>query len=151
MPDSKEHSEEQLTLESRLSEIAKVSNWTQFLASRHAIPKNVLLAIDLCLEEVIANIISHGYGGAANHSMTVSFAMPTEGHFVFVVEDDAPPFNPLEAPELPPLNRREEIRAGGQGIRLLRRFADTLDYEPRRPGNRLRMGFLASSSLVCEE
>ena len=146
-----EHTEERLTLRSRLSEIANVASWTKQLALRHAIPGNVHFAIDLCLEEVISNIILHGYGGAADRSLIVRFTMPREGHFVFVVEDDAPPFDPLNGPELPPLNPREEMRVGGQGIRLLRRFADTFEYEPMRTGNRLRMSFSAAGSVVRAE
>ncbi len=33
------------------------------------------------------------------------------------------------------------MRVGGQGIRLLRHFADLLEYEPISTGNRLRIGF----------
>lgn len=143
---AKENSVEQLTLESRIAELAKVSNWTQSLASRHAIPENVHFGIDLCLEEVIANVISHGYGGSGDHTLAIMFERPMDGRFVFVVEDNAPPFNPLEAPELPPLDPDGEIRVGGQGIRLLRRFADTLDYEACQHGNRLRIGFFSSGA-----
>ena len=35
----------------------------------------------------------------------------------------------------------EEIRIGGQGLRLLRGFAHTLEYEQTAKGNRLRIEF----------
>src|ERR1700674_5802162 len=95
---STKHTEERLALQSRLSEIAQLSPWIGRLASRHAIPGNVQFAINLCLEEAISNIICHGYGGQANRSVIVRFTMPRERHFVFVVEDEAPRFNPLEKP-----------------------------------------------------
>jgi serine/threonine-protein kinase RsbW len=133
-----------LEISSRPSEIGRVHAWTEILASRHAIPENLRFAIDLCLEEVLANVIQHGYGRAADRSMIVRFLIPQEGSFVFVVEDEGPRFNPLEAPELPALSPQGEIRIGGQGIRLLRRFADTLEYEPTSRGNRLSIGFSTS-------
>jgi anti-sigma regulatory factor (Ser/Thr protein kinase) len=73
--------------------------------------------------------------------------MPRDGHFEFVVEDEAPLFNPLDVPEPPPLQPQEKIRIGGQGIRLLRRLAGTLAYEPTPAGNRLKMTFSIARSL----
>ena len=74
--------------------------------------------MNLCLEEVVSNIILHGYGSEADRSVSVRFAMPQEGYFVFVVDDEGPRFNPLDAPELPALDPRDEVRVGGQGIRF---------------------------------
>jgi len=137
-----------LTLRSRLSDIAQLPAWLDGLASRHAIPADVQFAMDLCLEEALSNIIRHGYAGEVDRPVIVSFTMPREGRFILVIEDEAPQFNPLDAPELPALDPHQEIRVGGQGIRLLRRFADTLEYEPTPTGNRLRIGFSAAGSAV---
>jgi anti-sigma regulatory factor (Ser/Thr protein kinase) len=54
----------------------------------------------------------------------------------------------VDAPELPPINLLDNIQVGGQGIRLLRRFADTLAYSSTPTGNRLTIGFAASSALA---
>jgi anti-sigma regulatory factor (Ser/Thr protein kinase) len=51
----------------------------------------------------------------------------------------------VDAPELPPINLLDEVQIGGQGIRLLRRFADTLEYRSTPTGNRLTIGFAASA------
>jgi serine/threonine-protein kinase RsbW len=141
-----DQTEERLTLHSQLSEIARLPVWIESIASRHPIPGDTQYAMNLCLEEALANIIRHGYRGEADLPIRVCFTTPRPGHYLFIVEDDAPPFNPLDPPEFPALNPREEIRIGGQGIRLLRRFADTLDYEPASTGNRLRIGFSIANS-----
>lgn len=143
-----DQTQDRLTLRSRLSDMARLPAWIEGLASRHAIPGDVQFAMNLCLEEAVSNIIRHGYGPEEDRPVTVRFTMPREGNFVCVVDDEAPRFNPLDAPELPALNPREEIRVGGQGIRLMRRFADTLEYEPTPDGNRLRMGFSAAGSTA---
>jgi serine/threonine-protein kinase RsbW len=117
-------------------------------ACHRDIPENIQFAISLCLEEVVSNIIRHGYAGEEDHSVIIRFTMPRSGQFVFVIDDEAPHFNPLDAPDLSPLNPREEIRVGGQGIRFLRRFADTIEYEPIPSGNRLRVGFSARNSAL---
>jgi serine/threonine-protein kinase RsbW len=142
---------ELLKVRSRLSELARIRPWIESLGSRHAIPANTLFAMNLCLEEVLSNIVQHGYPGKPDQSVAVHFANPRQNYFVIVVEDDAPPFNPVDAPEAPALNLLDEIHVGGQGIRLLRRFADALEYEATPTGNRLTMGFTAAGSAVARD
>jgi RNA polymerase sigma factor (sigma-70 family) len=45
----------------------------------------------------------------------------------------------------------EEITVGGQGVRLLRRFADALEYQATPTGNRLSIGFNVSGSAIAKE
>jgi serine/threonine-protein kinase RsbW len=143
-----EHMEEELALRSRLSDSGRLAAWIEHLASRYAIPSNVQFAINLCLEEAVSNSIRHGYGGDANRSVIVRFTMPREKYFVFVVDDEAPHFNPLATPRLSPLTPDQDIRIGGQGLRLLRQFSDALEYEPMPAGNRLKIGFSVVDSSI---
>jgi serine/threonine-protein kinase RsbW len=142
---------DRLNLESRISELTELLPWIERLASRHRIPAATQFAINLCLEEVLSNIIRHGYSGNPDHSLVIHFASPREDYFVIVVEDEAPPFNPVEAPELPPLSSLDEIAIGGHGIRLLRRFADALEYQATPTGNRLSIGFAADGSSIVKK
>ena len=135
-----------MALCSRFSDIARVSGWIEQLALRHAIPANVKFAMNLCLEEVLSNSVRHGYAGESGHPMTVRFTMPSHGQLVLTVEDEAPHFNPLTVPDLSPLSPHADIRIGGQGLRLLRQFADQLEYESTPAGNRLKIIFLISDS-----
>jgi anti-sigma regulatory factor (Ser/Thr protein kinase) len=86
-----------LNLKSQVSELAQIPPWIERLASRFSIPESTQFAMNLCLEEVLSNVIWHGYSGQPDHSITVHFASPGEDYFVFVVEDQAPPFNPVES------------------------------------------------------
>jgi serine/threonine-protein kinase RsbW len=143
--------EDRLTLRSQLSELSQLPAWIERLALDHAIPQNTQFAMNLCLEEVLSNIIRHGYSGSPDHSISIRFANPREGHFVLVVDDEAPQFNPLDAPELPAIDALNEERIGGQGIRLLRRFAESLQYQPTPSGNRLSMGFSTDDSATATD
>lgn len=140
-----------LVLRSRLSDIAQVATWIEDLASRHGIPGNVEFGMKLCLEEVLSNIIRHGYSGAEDRFITVRFTMPHDAYSLFILDDEAPLFNPLDAPVPPVLNPLEEVRVGGQGIRLLRQFADALEYEPTARGNRLSIGFSTEGSATPKQ
>jgi serine/threonine-protein kinase RsbW len=142
---------ELLKLRSRMSELAQVHGWIEGLAVRHSVPDNVQFAMDLCLEEVLSNIIKHGYSGQPDHPITVQFSRPRQDLFVFVVEDAAPPFNPLDMPELPASSPAKEIPVGGQGIRLLKRFADALEYHTTPAGNQLKIGFSAAHAVTAQD
>ena len=121
---------ERLTLRSSLSDLARVSPWIEHLAAQYAIPDNTQFAMNLCLEEVLSNVIRHGYAGQPGRPMLVQFASsPRDGYFTFVVEDEAPLFDPLAVPEPPVPRTIDEARVGGNGLRLLRHFADTLEYQ----------------------
>ena len=139
---------ERLDLQGRLSELARVPPWIERLASRYAIPDSTQFAMNLCLEEVLSNIVRHGYSSDPGRSISLTFTSPSKDNFVFVVEDQAPPFNPVDSPELPALDGLENDRIGGQGIRLLRQFADSLEYQPTASGNRLSIGFSFAGSAA---
>jgi len=136
-----QQTQDRLELRSRLSEMVQLPVWLQGLASRYVIPEDTEFAMNLCLEEVLSNIIRHGYAGQEDRSVVVHYTTPRSGLHVFVVEDEARHFNPLAAPDLSALSASGEIRVGGQGIRLLRQFANGLEYEPMPAGNRLTLTF----------
>src|SRR5262245_42143090 len=133
----KENTEERLRLRVNLGEIAQVYPWVERLASVHSISGDMQFRINLCLEEVLSNIVMHGYKGNSEDPIIVHFAKPDPWRFLFIVDDAAPWFNPLEHPELPALSPHREIRIGGQGLRLIRAFADSLEYERLSNGNRI--------------
>lgn len=146
-----ENSADRLDLRSRMFELQKLPLWIERLASRHSIPAPTQFAMNLCLEEAISNIIWHGYSGQPDHPIGVRFTSPRADYFVFVVEDGAPPFDPVASPELPPLSSLDDGPIGGQGIRLLRRFADALEYQATPTGNRLSIGFQAAGSAIARD
>ena len=139
--------EEQIALCGSLDELAFVRPWVEELSGKHAISADVRFVIDLCLEEALSNIVRHGYKGDCARPITVACSVEERSsatrELVFVIEDKAPHFNPLDAV----LNQTEiahtldDLTPGGQGIRLLRKFAGSLQYEPLAEGNRLRIGF----------
>lgn len=133
-----------LTLAGRLQELTTVWPWVEALAAAYGIPDTILFSVNLCLEEALSNIVRHGYGGGSSLPIHVEFVPEPPDRFEFVIEDQAPPFDPLKfsgdeetiVPE-----PSFDLEPGGHGIRLLRKFAGTLDYEQLKDGNRLTIGF----------
>lgn len=139
---------DRIVLRGALAETSHLAVWVQSLAACYGIDDQLQFAIHLCLEEVVSNIIRHGYAPDTAEPVTIEFSRPRQGQLVFTIEDFAPPFNPLLAPEMPLVDTAGEPAIGGRGIRLLRAFAHTLQYERTAAGNRLRIGFTSARTKV---
>ncbi len=127
-----------VNLSNRLSELDRLSRVIGQFGHRQGLPDNVLNCIQLAVEEIVANVISHGYDDQNEHSITVRLAFQ-DGMVLAEVEDDGRPFNPLDAPE-PKLDQPLEDRPiGGLGIHLVRNLMDALDYRHTQGKNLLRM------------
>jgi len=136
-------SEPRLTIQSRLEDLALIWPWAESIAEEHVLPPATRFAIHLCLEEALSNIIRHGYRGQPGRPVTIQWAAGP-GELVFTVEDEAPKFDPLAiSPEEPTSapSPADQLPLGGQGIRLMRKFAGSLAYQRLSAGNRLTMTF----------
>lgn len=110
----------------------ELSDWLH--AERIAEPAALLAR--LALEELATNLAMHAPG--AEHAVHVE-CRATPRELLVCVEDDGPPFNPLDtpAPDLEaPIERR---RVGGLGIHLLRELSDRFEYERSRGRNRVTL------------
>jgi sigma-B regulation protein RsbU (phosphoserine phosphatase) len=95
----------------------------------HGLSPRCVFHLTLTLDELITNIISYGYADFDEHPIDVTISL--EGDSVTIrVEDDAEPFNILEAPdpelEVPLDERTKPI--GGMGIHLVRTMMDHIEY-----------------------
>jgi serine/threonine-protein kinase RsbW len=134
--------QERLQLDSRLSDLSRVSPWLEALANRFDMEEKTRFALHLCMEEALANVVLHGYRNEPGHPILVGSSF-TAGTLRLTIEDHAPPFAPPA--ELPSVATNhtslESIEPGGNGIRLMRHFAGSLVYERTANGNRLIIGF----------
>ena len=132
-----------LLLDSRLAEVSRAQLWAGAMADRIGLSENMRYTIRLCLEEALANVILHGYKDESGHPIVIRRWQSSEMLF-FAIEDKAPPFAPDEIPpstSTPESPSLESLTPGGNGIRLLRHFAGSLNYEQFPDGNRLTIGF----------
>jgi anti-sigma regulatory factor (Ser/Thr protein kinase) len=125
-----------LTLRSSASELVRLQEAFRAFAERNELADQVRNAVSLALEEMILNIINHGYQGRDDRSIDVSAAME-EGRIVVTIDDRAAAFDPLTMPTPDVSAPLEERTAGGLGVHLTRRLMDTVDYRRTEDGNRL--------------
>jgi serine/threonine-protein kinase RsbW len=122
-----------LELRPDISELARLATAFTAFATQHAVPADALNALQLSLEEVVTNVITHGYQKSGSKMVQVRLtARP--GEFIAEVEDEAPAFDPL-ARAVPDLAQPLEDRPiGGLGVHLVKNLMDTVTY--KRDGNR---------------
>lgn len=148
MPELHPHTAvDRLVLGSQLQDLKTVWAWVDALAATHGIGPRTRFAIELCLEEVLSNVIRHGYRQESGHPITIDFSMAGSVEMTFTIEDKAPPFSPIDVvePEKTPVSL-EDVRPGSLGIPLMRKFAGSLKYERLADGNRLTIGFPVEGS-----
>jgi anti-sigma regulatory factor (Ser/Thr protein kinase) len=94
---------------------------------------------ELVFEEIVGNIIRHGYksDGAGRVDVDVE-CTPTGVTLIF--EDAAPHFDPLALPDPVPAHAIEDVPDGGRGLLLVRKIATHVEYEGSSgTHNRLRV------------
>lgn len=104
----------------------------------HGIGERTLYACELVLEEILTNIQNHGFDEPAGHVIEVQVTPGPQGVTLDFV-DDGRPFDPRRQPEPAPAGSIEAATPGGRGLALVRRRAQSLDYQRRDGRNHLRV------------
>ena len=121
-----------------LAELERVGRPIAEVWAEHGLPAELEGDVNLALEEMLANVILHGYPDRAAHQITVSLETQ-EGEVQVAIEDDGVPFNPLEVPEANLSGSLESRPIGGLGIHLVRSLMDRLEYAREGDRNHLTM------------
>ena len=109
--------------------------------SSRGVDTTAVADLDLALDEVVANIIHHGYGPDAPAAIRLGIRLEG-GRVRLEVVDRAPEFNPLEASEPGP---HSAAGGGGFGVHLVRKLMDRVEYVRENGENRLALERRAGS------
>jgi anti-sigma regulatory factor (Ser/Thr protein kinase) len=133
-----------LLLHNDLAELERLAGWIDGWAGELVSP-DTSFAIQLCLEEAVANIIM--YGPANDDQLEIAVELEHSGSTVVArVEDTGREFDPTRFPPAFLATSLEEAEVGDLGIHLMRRFASEMDYERRDCRNRLTLRFVGSEA-----
>lgn len=121
----------QINLDGELSELGKLARGLEQFSEAHNLPSKLVFQINLALDELVTNAITHASDGRGNHHIVIGCRIT--GDIITVkMEDDGAYFNPLTRPE-PDVDLDIDSRpVGGLGIHLVRKLMDTVEY--RREG-----------------
>jgi len=125
-----------------MEQLPRVFQWTDEVADRAALPDWTRYALLLCIEEAVSNVIRYGYPPDHRDIVhdQVRLTLAWDGDAAtLTIEDQGVPFDPrdLAAPAQP--KTVEEAQIGGLGIHLMRRYAETMDYQRDNNLNRLTL------------
>jgi anti-sigma regulatory factor (Ser/Thr protein kinase) len=121
-----------LVLRNDLAELQRLAGWIEGWAQR-GVSADVSFAVQLCLEEAVANVIM--YAGAKDSRLEIAVAR---------IEDNGRHFDPTQVPPRSVASSLDEASVGDVGIHLIRSFASGMNYERLEGCNRLTLRFTES-------
>ncbi|MBW4530905.1 MAG: ATP-binding protein [Aphanothece saxicola GSE-SYN-MK-01-06B] len=128
-------------------ELRRCSQWLTEHCQNRAVPPEPTGKLDLCLNEVLANLIDHG--GAASFTCPVDLTLELadcgdRGLATLTIVDAGPAFDPLGVSRGPLPRSLAEAEPGGLGLLLVRRFMDERSYQRAGDRNVLKLGIYFS-------
>jgi anti-sigma regulatory factor (Ser/Thr protein kinase) len=97
--------------------------------------------IRLCVEEATTNIFMHGFDDDPSRHRIRLEVEAADGGVRCTIVDDGRPFDPASARDPESAANIDEVRIGGRGIPLMRKFSKSIRYERRDGLNRLVLTF----------
>ena len=102
-------------------------------AEAHALPAAVRRSLNVALDDLLANAVSHAQTGGDPCSVTVEVELDHE-RVTVILTDDGPPFDPFGQSAPDTTLSVEERPLGGLGIHLVGQLMDQVNYQ-RRDGH----------------
>jgi anti-sigma regulatory factor (Ser/Thr protein kinase) len=119
--------------------LKRLAAWIEGWA-RKGVSSDVSFAVQLCLEEAVANVIM--YGGTSDARLKIVIEVERNGTtLVARVVDNGRQFDPTQVPPPSMPASLEQAKIGDLGIHLMRSFASGMHYERRDGCNRLTLRF----------
>src|SRR5262245_25946431 len=133
-----------LLLYGDLAELKRLAIWLEGWATQD-LSANLSFAVQVCLEEAVANIIM--YSTAQDDRLQIVVEVERRDETLVVrIEDNGSGFDPTQVPRPAVPASLAEARVGNLGIHLMRGFASSMRYERRDSRNRLTIWFLEESA-----
>ena len=126
-----------LTVPGALDSLSAIGQYVMQAAAEAGIDRKRAYQLRLSVDEIVTNIIVHGYQEAGREGDVAIWAEIQPNALAIVLEDSAVPFDPRSIPEPDGLDKPiEEREIGGLGIYLAIRGVDDFRYEYAGDHNR---------------
>src|SRR5262245_43849783 len=135
----------QLTVTANASAISAASAWVRSIGTRLKLPEADVYRLDICVTELVTNIASYGFDDGEG-VIELRAEAAAQGPVTVEVSDSGKPFNPLSVPSSEPADAVGDARIGGQGISLIRGFADECRYDRQGDRNRFILSIYPSAA-----
>jgi len=123
------------------AEVARVASLLDELARVHRLDAHAVADMQVALDEVLSNILRHGFVGETAHRVEIVLAVDGD-RLTAELEDDCAPFDPLGVPPPDTRSSLADRRVGGLGVHFVRSLMSTVSYA--RVGTRNRLVLVKS-------
>jgi anti-sigma regulatory factor (Ser/Thr protein kinase) len=124
-------------------ELDSLQKWLNETAKRLDLSDRTLLELDLVLNEVVPNMISHAYVEQENRDITLSLKENCEFVLLEII-DHGIPFNPFAQKDFENAISLETAAIGGRGIHLIKSFTVAQEYQRIGHFNLTKLSFSKS-------
>ena len=128
----------EIRLGNRLEELDRLHAFVEQFSSTNGLSTDNAFALRLAIEELVTNVILHGYDDDAEHAIVVSLSLDA-GAVVVEMEDDGRSFDSTQAPAVDLSLDPQQRRIGGLGLHFVRSTMDEMTYHRRGNRNHLLM------------
>ncbi|MGD8782289.1 MAG: ATP-binding protein [Ignavibacteria bacterium] len=129
-----------LTVKNDLKELNNIAEFIEDLSNKFSIEDGKKFDINLCIDEIVTNIIKYSYKDYNNHEIGINIA-PINNELIATVTDDGNEFNPLKHNVYDITKGIYDKPIGGLGIYLVKQKADKIEYVRNNNKNILRLIF----------
>lgn len=117
-----------MTIANDTMELERLAEAVDSFVEKLKLPEKLAFNLNVCLDELITNIISYGYDDDSGHEILIEFVYDGR-EFVTRIVDDAKEYNPFTEAPIPDLDLDVDDRPiGGLGVFLVKEFMDGTDY-----------------------
>ena len=125
------------TFERGFDAIPALVAFTADAFARLGIDPGLLPTVDLAVEELFTNMVK--YGGASQAPVRIEIAAIEGGVELTLIDRDVEPFDVTQSGEVDICAPIEKRKPGGLGLHLIRRMADSVEYEYAKESRQSRI------------
>jgi anti-sigma regulatory factor (Ser/Thr protein kinase) len=115
-----------LTVPAEASAIPRITDGVTAVLHGKGWPEPDIMAVELALQEAIANAVRHGCQGDPTKKIQCCVTVDVSGEVVIMVRDPGPGFDPAKVPD--PLGEENLFKPSGRGVFLINGLMDTVEY-----------------------
>ena len=123
-------------LRNRLEDLPLVQQAIDRVLHQHAIEQEPAYVLRLAVEELLSNVMRHGFDDTSLHQIVVAVEVRTE-RIDLTIEDDGRAFDPNSRGDLPTPATLEDAPIGGMGLAMVKQMAGPIHYVRQGMRNRV--------------
>lgn len=132
-------------IESRLEELSRLANIIDTLAEERNWPSGWAMNVNVCLDELITNVVSYGYQDQPEDQVAESneiriVVTESDDELIVEIEDHGSSYNPFVESPVPDIDASvEDRKIGGLGVYIVKQLTDEAIWERRDDVNYIRL------------